>query len=718
MASEAEEKMQGDKGSQKNAKREQKRVKRAVYVRRDDYKRSLRALAVLTLVSAIMLTGLAIPFAGVAGIATRAGTQAFKDLPDEFKPLPPSEQSKLLAADGTLLAKFYVENRIIIDLKDMSKWVQKAAIAIEDRRFYHHSGVDIQGLFRAVANNLAGQKMQGASTITQQYVKNTRIEIGLQTGDDEAVREASAPTLMRKIIEAKYAVSLEKKMSKDKILEGYLNITPFGPNVYGVQAASKAYFSKDAKDLDIGESALLAGLTQSPVELEPTRYPKRAQTRRDQVLFAMLNEGMITKEQYDKEKARNVKDMLKPSHDYAGCQTAGSAAYFCEYVVAEIYNSEKFGKSVAERRRLLTRGGLTIQSTLDPKKQEAAMQAIDAYVPVGDPSGVKTAIVSVEPGTGKIVAMAQNTNFGNPTDKDPQATQNNYSADQVHGGGAGFQPGSSFKPITLATWFQAGHSAGEVIPESYSYPASAFRSSCPDKAAPSAWTFHNSGGARPGPQSVTVGTNKSLNSVYVGMLSRLDLCEVMKMSQKLGAVPGDGSKPMWTPAAILGSNSVPPIYMANAYATMANRGVYCSPIAMTAVTDQTGKKIDIPSANCHRTIREDVADKTMQTLKGTYYSYGGNINIGREAATKTGTTDNHGAAWLVGTTPNLATAVWVGYSEKTGSLENVKIGGRYYSRVYGMTIPQPMWGTYMRKAVEGMPAERFAAAPAGGATKR
>ncbi|MDO5746265.1 MAG: transglycosylase domain-containing protein [Actinomycetaceae bacterium] len=686
---------------------------RAMMIARGEFLRSIVALIVLTVVAAVLLAGLAIPIVGVAGVATKAGTQAFKDLPDEFEPLSPSEQSVIVASDGSVIAKFYAENRIVVDIKDMSEWVQKAAVAIEDRRFYEHKGVDPYGLFRAAINNLASDSTQGASTITQQYVKNTRIELGLQTGDDEAVREASAHTLTRKILEAKYAVSLEHKMPKKKILEGYLNIAPFGPNVYGVEAASRHYFSKSAKDLELSEAVLLAGLSQSPVDFNPLVHPKRAQTRRDQVLFAMLDEKLITKQQYDEVKKTRIEDVLHVSQEEQGCQTAGSAAYFCQYVVAEILNSVNFGKTIAERRRLLTRGGLIIQSTLNPTKQKLAQEAVEAYVPKNDPSDVRGTVTSVEPGTGKIIAMAQNTNFGQPSEADPTATQNNLAADKAHGGGAGYQPGSSFKTMTLATWYQSGRSGGEVLGGRTSYAANEFRSSCPDKVHVSSYNFKNSEGLSTAASSVIVGTERSLNTTYVAMASKLDLCDIKKMAEKVGAVPGDGSEPEWYPSSVLGSGSVPPLSMANAFATFANKGVYCSPIAITSVTTRQGKELEAPSADCHRTVDETVANKVMQTLKSTYNSYGGRVSLGREAGTKTGTTDGASDAWLVGATPNLSTAVWMGHSDRLAPMVNITIGGQYYRVVYGSTAPSAIWKKYMIEAVADLPKERFPSANIG-----
>ncbi|MBD3689549.1 penicillin-binding protein [Nanchangia anserum] len=691
---------------------------------RGELTRLLTAIGLLIVAMAVLFAGLAIPAVGTLGMISRAGTATFNELPDEFEPVPPSEQSVVLAADGSTIAHFYAQNRRVVSLDDMSPWVRKAIVAIEDHRFYDHHGVDLEGNLRAVANNLAGGSMQGASTLTQQYVKNTLIEIGLQSGDDQAVRDAKAPTIQRKLREAKYATSVEKKYSKDEILAGYLNIAPFGPSVYGVEAASQHYFSKPAKDLTLAEGALLAGLTQSPSAYDPLRFPDEAQKRRDLVLSAMLGYGDITQAEYDEARAISVPDMLKPSDEPQGCAAAGSAGYFCSYVVNEIYNNEIYGKTLQQRRNLLLRGGLTIHTTLDPNAQQAAQKAIEEQVPKNDPSNTKIALASIEPGTGKIIALAQNTTFGVAVDKDPTATEVSFAVDKEHGGGAGYQTGSSYKIFTLAAWLDAGKSAYASVGGRSSYDQSEFTSTCPE-AASSSWSFKNSNSMSTAATSVITATQKSLNSGFASMASELDLCSIMRMAKDTGAVPGDGTwwgtakgKIPFTPAAILGSGSVPPLSMANAYATFINDGTYCTPIAISAVEDRDGKALKVPDATCHQTVKPETAQKVTRVLNMTYQSYGGQTAIGRPAMTKTGTTDEAEAAWLVGGVPQLATAVWVGHSEGSAPLTNVWIGGRYYRVVFGSTIPSAAWRNYMAAATANMEVRDFSSVNLGGSSSR
>ena len=681
----------------------------ARYLPRRQLRRTLTALAALIALAAVLLAGLSLPIVGIAGLTARVGMSAMTEIPSEFKPTQPSQQSVLYSQDGKEIARFYAENRIVVKLKDMSPWVQKGTIAIEDHRFYEHRGVDLEGMARAIVNNFAGRDTQGASTLTQQLVKNTLIDKGLRAGDMNEVRKASEQSIARKLREAKDALAIEKKLSKDQILEGYLNIAPYGTSVYGVESASRYYFSKSAKDLTISEGALLSGITQSPAKYDPTLHPENSQNRRNQVLKAMLREQMITYDQYQKAKAIAIPDLLKVSPGQQGCAAAGKASYFCAYAVNEIYNNPVFGKSLNDRRRLLLRGGLKIYTTMDSNLQNQATDTAFNRIPEGDSSGLSIAISSIEPGTGKIRALAQNTSYGNPDKEHPRATQNSFGVDKAHGGGAGFQPGSSYKPVTLATWFDNGYSAYSVVGGRTYYSAREWKVSgnCPVHAG--SWPLKNATGGNNYATSVVEGTEKSLNTTYAGMAVNLDLCDIYKMGQKMGAVSGDPDlKEDLFPSFVIGASSVPPLNMANAFGTIASGGNLCTPIALEKVTDSEGKNLQVPSGNCKRTIDEEVANKTAQVLVSTANSYGGRVSIGRQVMAKTGTTDGPKAAWTVGATPNLATAVWVGFSQGGNRhLAGININGSYYGVVWGNTVPAMAFREYMSAAVQNLPAATF-----------
>ena len=392
-------------------------------VRKGQFVTLVGTFLVASMLSGILLAGLVIPAAGAGGILAKAGPRVFETLPADFDILPPSELSVIKDINGTDIAQLYAENRIIVSLDDMSPHLRDAIVSIEDRRFYEHKGIDPEGMGRAFINNISGRAIQGASTLTQQFVKNTLLEAGIQKGDQDMIESATEQSVQRKLREARFALALEQKMSKDDILAGYLNVAPFGPNIYGAEAASRLYFSKSALDLDIPQAALLAGIVKSPNEYDPLSYPEEAEKRRNTVLQTMLAEQKITQEEYDTAVATPIADTLKPSHSRQGCAGAGTAAFFCEYVLQSLLESPALGETRLERQQKLLRGGMTINTTLDWGQQNKAVTAIQNHIPTNDPSGVNTAIVSRDPRNGYIVAMAQNTNYGVPSEDDPSATQ-------------------------------------------------------------------------------------------------------------------------------------------------------------------------------------------------------------------------------------------------------------------------------------------------------
>ncbi len=667
----------------------------------------------------VVAAGFAMPAVGVASAITNASAQLFDELPDDFNVLEPSQISVIKASDGSQIAQFYAENRIVVSLDDISPNMHNAIVAVEDQRFYQHKGVDPAGIVRAIVSNANGGS-QGASTLTQQYVRNVLIEAGLQNDDSAAVAAAKAPTVARKLREIKYALTVEQKYSKQQILEGYLNIASFGPSTYGVEASARHYFSHSAKDLSVPEAALLAGLTNAPGMYDPVQYPDKAKSRMDWVLQKMYEEEFITAEDYQSAKDTQIADILHVTDSAGGCGAAGSAAYFCEYVVGEIENSEIFGATEAERRQLLLRGGLEITTTLDTNKQAAADAAVQAYVPTGDPSNVKTALVSIEPGTGRILAMSQNTNYGDATGSDPTATQISYSADYLHGGmeANGFQPGSAFKTFALAQWYQEGRSGYAVTnttPRTFS--TYEWNISCDPDLRPEDWAPKNANNAEDGVHTVLDNTAMSINVGYAEMLAQMDVCDVTRLAAELGVTKSSGEPVDPRPSVVLGGTEATPLAMANAYATFAAHGVYCTPIVIDSITDADGNAMSAPSANCKQVMNETAADQVTITLqsvlggKGTGKSAALN---GRPAAGKTGTTDEMDNAWFVGYTPQLSTAIWAGHSDGYYAMNHQYIGGRYYATMYGSDLPAPMFKTYMDTALADQPVEGFNQVSLGG----
>ena len=659
----------------------------------------------LSCVGGVLSAGFAAPFVGATAALTKASAELFEELPSDFNVQPPSQISTLLAADGTEITKFYAENRIVVPLSSISVNMQNAIVAVEDQRFYQHQGVDPTGMVRALVSNNAGGSRQGASTLTQQYVRNTLIETGLKNDDHKLIRDATESTVARKLREMKFALSLEQKYSKQQILEGYLNIAAFSPSTYGVEASSLHYFNKHAKDLTVAEAALLAGTTNAPSAYDPKSQPELAKNRRDWVLAKMLEEKFITKQQYDEAVNSEIKLDIQDSP--AGCGAAGSYAYFCTYVVNEILGSENFGPNVAARRQLLTRGGLKITTTLNLERQSAADSVIQARTPIGGSDGANSTIVSIEPGTGRIQALAQNTNY-----EDSQLV---FAADAKHGGielpdgNVGFQPGSTFKAIILAEWLKTGHTPYQMLNASApkNYGPNTFTVSCdPDRAA-GPWPVNNVAGTNAGMMTVREATKQSINTGFTEMLRDLDVCEVTKLAASMGITKADGSQLDPDPSIALGSTPVPPLSMANAYATFASGGKYCKPIAIDQILDASGTSMAVPSADCTQAMDQGAADLTATTLTATSQR-GGTAQFatfGRPIAGKTGTTDEAENTWFVGFTPQLSTAVWIGDATESGrSLVGRTIGGVYFPKIYGSDLAVPMWRDYMSQAVANDPA--------------
>ena len=658
----------------------------------------------LSCVGGVLSAGFAAPFVGATAALTKASAELFEELPSDFNVQQPSQISTLLAADGTEITKFYAENRIVVPLNSISVNMQNAIVAVEDQRFYQHQGVDPTGMVRALVSNNAGGSRQGASTLTQQYVRNTLIETGLKNEAHKLVRDATESTVARKLREMKFALSLEQKYSKQQILEGYLNIAAFSPSTYGVEASSLHYFNKHAKDLTVAEAALLAGTTNAPSAYDPKSQPELAKNRRDWVLAKMLEEKFITKQQYDEAVNSEIKLDIQDSP--AGCGAAGSYAYFCTYVVNEILGSENFGPNVAARRQLLTRGGLKITTTLNLERQSAADSVIQARTPIGGSDGANSTIVSIEPGTGRIQALAQNTNY-----EDSQLV---FAADAKHGGielpdgNVGFQPGSTFKAIILAEWLKTGHTPYQMLNASApkNYGPNTFTVSCdPDRAA-GPWPVNNVAGTNAGMMTVREATKQSINTGFTEMLRDLDVCEVTKLAASLGITKADGSQLDPDPSIALGSTPVPPLSMANAYATFASGGKYCKPIAIDQILDASGTSMAVPSADCTQAMDQGAADETAKTLRATSEP-GGTAKdavFGRPIAGKTGTTDEAENTWFVGFTPQLSTAVWIGDATESGrSLVGRTIGGVYFPKIYGSDLAVPMWRDYMSQAVANDP---------------
>ena len=409
--------------------------------------------ALAGLVSALAV----LPVVGTAGLVTRNTVRGFNDLPSDLTQVALPMQNTVTDVHGVTIATLYTQNRIAVPLDNISPLMQQAAIAIEDQRFLQHSGIDVRGTLRALVSTGTGSQVQGGSTITQQYVKQILLAAA-KTPEEQ--RAATAVSISRKIREARYAISLEQKLTKKQILEGYLNIAYFGAGSYGVEIAARRYFSVHASELSLTQAATLAGLVQNPSRYDPTRFPDLAQARRNDVLNAMARAGYISDSVATQAKAIKVTDDLKPSEIPNGCTTS-EAPFFCDYVLTVLRDDPAFGETADARSRLLDVGGLTIRTTLDLKAQRAAQKAANNQIPPTDPSNKAVGITMIKPGTGEIVAMAQNRLWGR---SGKGKTAVNYNAPINHNGTVGFQAGSTFKAFTMAAAFKQGWDPFKVLP--------------------------------------------------------------------------------------------------------------------------------------------------------------------------------------------------------------------------------------------------------------
>ncbi|GAA0626433.1 transglycosylase domain-containing protein [Streptomyces crystallinus] len=652
-----------------------------------------------------VLAGIALPAFGALGLAAKGTVEGFDEIPANLKTPPLSQRTTILDSKGGQIATVYSRDRTVVPLANISPYMQKAIVAIEDARFYEHGAIDLKGVLRALNKNAtSGGVAQGASTLTQQYVKNVFVE---EAGDDpDKVAEATQQTLGRKVKELKYAIQVEEELGKKKILENYLNITFFGQQAYGVEAAAKRYFSKPAKDLKLEEAAMLAGIVQSPSRYDPVNDATEAKKRRDVVLQRMADKKDVSQAEADRAKAAPIK--LKVSKPKNGCITAVSGAgFFCDYVREVFLSDPVFGKTKEERAKLWNQGGLTVRTTLDPQSQQSTQASIKEHVYQSDK--VATAVTLVQPGTGKIMAMGQSRpyGFGN------HETQINFSVNkQMGGSNYGFPVGSTFKPFLAASAIEGGKPPTQQYSSPYEMPYPASIPTCSGKP----WqnlgneSLENENESEHGPYALKEAMAKSVNTYFVQMIGDIGLCPVSQMTDKLNVLQGNGAKlPMVPSALTLGSTGISPLTMASAYAAFANRGTYCTPVAIESIKKADGKSLPVPQTKCSQAMSQNTADSVNTLLRGVIDS-GTGAQAGlsdRDNAGKTGTTDQRKNAWFVGYTPNMSGAVWVGSPAQNVEMENITIGGEYRDKVYGGQVPGPIWKDAMTGALAGLPAPGF-----------
>ncbi|MBS2533777.1 penicillin-binding protein [Catenulispora sp. NF23] len=672
----------------------------------------LRALFGLLMISAlagVLVAGMALPFVGTAGLAAKSASDHFEDIPDDLKTPDLPQRSQILASDGSVIATVWGDfgNRVIVPFNAISPNVWQALVATEDSRFFQHGGIDIKGTLRAFVSDMGGSN-QGGSSIAQQYVKNVLV---LEAGNDKAkYADATGDSLARKIRELKYAIAVEQKFSKDEILERYLNLVPFAENISGIETAAERWFGVHASQLTVPQAATLIGMLKNPVAYDPAEHPIAATDRRDTVLDRMADPTVryITPQQAAAYKAMPLGVNLQPQH--SGCiYASGSSAFFCEYIEQEILNDPIYGKTKADRAAFFNRGGLTIKTTMDPKAEAAAQKAINDNVLATDQPGA--AIAMIQPGTGQIKAMAQSRNMGTGEGE----TYLNLAADPAHGGGNGYQAGSTFKSFVAMSALEKGLTPQYVQDLPYQIDETQSKFSVCDNPAgftqDKTWKPTDETQQEAGPQTMTSALWNSVNNYFVKLEEQTGICEPARLAAAAGLTidsdDGTGKRLQQIGSFTLGTNQVTPIAMANAYATFAAHGTYCKPTAIASITDTSGKQYPVATPDCHQAIDPSLTDQLTGMLQGVVDK--GTASKIRDyfsgpAAGKTGTNDSRLMTWFDGYTPNLAAAVWVGeVSPKAGDkgLVNVKIHGQYYPAVCGGCLAAPIWGEAMNGALAG-----------------
>ena len=576
---------------------------------------------------------------------------------------PLALRSTITDSEGNVLARLFEENRSLVSLRAVPKSLVNAVLAAEDDSFFEHPGYNLRSMARAALTNWRdGEIVQGGSTITQQYVKNVYFN-------------KPARTVERKARELRLAMEVERAYAKEEILERYLNTVYLGGGAYGVKAAAESYFGRSIRTLTVAESALIAAVIKSPSLYDPRRNRKRARKRRDYVIDRMLELGMIGA----RAAARAESRPLGVTESVPRSPTR--RPHFVEAVRRELLNNPRLGRTEEERAAALYKGGIRVETTLDPYLQDAAEDAVTGIL--DNPGDPEAALVAIRPQTGAIVAMVGGRSW--------HKSQVNLALGRA-GGGSGRQSGSSFKPLALATALETGYTLTDTFE---SAPGTL------TLAGGEPWTVRNAEGTERGPMTLADATVASVNGVYARLALALGGGQIASQAKLMGV----RSKLTAVPSIALGSVEVSPLDMATAYATLANGGTAIEPTTIASIKvpgtmELVPEQETLPGALAPGNAY--LVTKTLQEVirRGT----GRAAFIGRPAAGKTGTTNDFADAWFVGYTPDLVAAVWVGYPQGRIPMTNV-----HGIRVAGGTFPAQIWQTFMRAAHRGLPVRGFKA---------
>ncbi|WP_394768771.1 transglycosylase domain-containing protein [Lacisediminihabitans sp.] len=678
----------------------------------------LLGLLGFSVIAGVLVAALFTPMIAITSKATMGALNVFDRLP-EYVTLGQQSQRTVLyglrAGQPVQFAQIYDQNRQEVKWDAVSDFAKDALVAAEDVRFYRHGGVDLAGIARATLNNLAGKKLQGASSIEQQLVKQLAIQQAIATITDRkklaaAKAAAQATTLDRKLREAKLAVGLEKRYSKHQILLAYLNIAGFGGNTYGIEAAAQQYYSTTAKALTLAQAASLIAIVQQP-NLRAPGSPdnwQRNQSRRDAILGSMLDESMISRQQFDEAIAVPVDaTTVKLSAATNGCSYASAAKPFCDYVMNSVKDLTSLGATPAARQAAWERGGYSVYTTIDLDQQEVAEADLAARTPARETRfALGSAVSTVQVGTGRIITMAQNKAFDETGLADPaESTAINFNTDKRYGGSSGFPTGSTYKLFTLVNWLQNGHGLQEYVDANIrSYRS--FPSRCDPGGVYTVargYSPKNDSGVSQGQMNVLAATKGSVNAAFVNMASKLDLCDIRDVATSMGVHNADDSELAHDPGTILGTNTPSPLTMANAYATVAGGGKLCQPIAVDRIIAPDGKELPGQAQSCSQVISPEVAAAAAFDLQGPLQPGGtgasANPRDGTPLLGKTGTAEAlH--SYMVAASSQTSTAVWIGNITGFQNLRRISIGGTLASNLR-TAVMRPILASLDASAVYG-----------------
>lgn len=707
----------------------------ASWFRRHDHNVFTNSAALLLcgLLAGVVVAAAAFPAAALSGLTAKAGSEAYAKLPAKLSDYSSPQITRVYASDGkTQIAVMYDEFRSEVPLSQISVNMQNAIVAAEDRNFYHHNGVDLKGTVRAFVSDSNGGSRQGASTLTMQLVRMT-LEYSATNPRDVVAASQDTPT--RKLTEMKDALQLEKTLNKKQILERYLNIAPFGNGAYGIYAAARIYFNKNPKDLDIAQSALLAGMVKAPSGFNPTTktgYPQ-AVARRQYVLDGMVTTGAITKAQEQQALSEKIPQHVKTIGN--GCVAVNDKqwGFFCDYFTRWWMQQQAFGATTFDRQQMLNNGGYRVVSSMDLKATDAAFTRISEQISKNNKDALMLA--AVQPGTGQVLALAANRNYSldeskNHVSSDPakaahdlKGTYPNTTNPIISGGGDvnGYQAGSTFKLFTMVTALKQGIpltktiQAGVVAKTHYIISPSS-PAACPGTPY---YCPSNAGESEAGTYNMWSAFGHSVNTYFVPLEEEVGAQNVVQTAEDFGIqfrAPNDaelakpGNAEQWG-AFTLGVSESTPLDLAEAYATLAADGKYCAPTPIKQIYDRNGEKIDVGSSTCQKVVSTEVARQALDAARcpvgdsaqsgdcgGSGTAPQAHGVVGHPVFGKTGTTDSEKTAALILGTTSIVVAGYLADTDWPQTTQHMDHG----------TVNPAVWNT-VADYMSDKPSEQFPA---------